>query len=494
MNSSSHVHDLRRAFRMLEFGRVGEAEAIAHRGLKHNKRDSLVHALLGQIAETRGHHAQATKHYRDAIRIDPGQVMPYIALGQAETELGRYPQAIASLKKALNVKPDFPNAIAALADAYDKQGESSKALGLIQPFLDREEDTQQMAVVYAAVKMNQGDHQAAVEMARRHFDRPDLSPNTRHLLGFTLGRALESLKRHDEAFEAYRRANEAYPATFDAPSFIRDIDQVIETFSVEHLARLPRSRQTGAKLIFIIGLPRSGTTLVERIIDTHPQARAAGEVIFLTNLITDMPLTISSDQPYPRCVLDLEQNDVDRLAGKYLQGMRPFSQGVQRVVDKNLSNWRNLGLILLLFPGARIIHCRRDPLDTCFSCFASPLSTLTNPWTTDLESIGKVYGQYRRLMTHWMSVSDRPLYEVQYEDLIADQDEHSRRLIDFIGLEWDDRCLRFHEDDAAGRGPGLAPTLSYHQVRKPVYTTSQGRARAFEKHLAPLRAQVEEFV
>lgn len=493
MNASSHVSELRRGFRMLETGRVGEAEAIAHQGLKHNKKDSLVHALLGQIAETRGHHAAATKHYRDAIRCDPRQIMPYIALGQSETELGRYPQAIASLKKALNINPDFPNAIAALADAYDKQGESNKALELIQPFLDRAEDTQQMAIVYAAVKMNLGDHEAAVEVARRHFESPDLSPNARHLLGFTLGRSLESLKRHDEAFEAYRRANEAYPATFDAPSFIREIDQVIETYSSEYLVRLPRSRQTGDKLIFITGLPRSGTTLVERIINTHPQARAAGEVIFLVNLITDMPLTISSDQPYPRCVLDLDRNDVDRLAGKYLEGMRPYSRGMQRVVDKNLSNWRNLGLILLLFPEAKIIHCRRDPLDTCFSCFASALSTLTNAWTADLESIGRVYGQYRRLMTHWMGVSDRPIFEVQYEELIEDQDEISRSLIDFVGLEWDDRCLRFHEDAAAGRGPGLAPTLSYDQVRKPVYSTSRGRSRAFEKHLAPLQAQLEEY-
>ena len=165
----------------------------------------------------------------------------------------------------------------------------------------------------------------------------------------------------------------------------------------------------------------SGTTLVERIINTHPEARGAGEVIFLQRLISDMPLTIQSDQPYPQCVLDMDENDADRMAKGYLNDLRLFARGVQRVTDKNLLNWRHLGLISCLFPKARVIHCHRNPLDTCFSCFTSSLFNLTCPWASDLKWIGLVYGEYRRLMDHWQSVLEIQILDVSYEELIQNQ-------------------------------------------------------------------------
>ncbi|MCH7547442.1 MAG: sulfotransferase, partial [Planctomycetes bacterium] len=373
MNSYSHATDLRRAISLLESGRIAEAEAIAQLALKQDRKNALVHALLGKIADTKGQLDAAAKHYEKSIRLDSKQMMTHVALGQLRTNQGRYKEAIAGIERALRLHPDNPNAIAALADAHDKGGEPERALVLLHPFIQSDSETHPMAVVFATVKMNMGDHEAGIQMAHKHLESQELGANARQLLGFTLGRSLEAIGHYDESFEAYQHANQALPSDFNPDSFSKSIDDLITVFSKSRFSTLSRSRQTTELPVFITGMPRSGTTLVERIINTHPEARGAGEIIFLQRLISDMPLTIQSDQPYPQCVLDMDENDADRMAKGYLNDLRLFARGVQRVTDKNLLNWRHLGLISCLFPKARVIHCLRNPLDTCFSCFTSSL-------------------------------------------------------------------------------------------------------------------------
>lgn len=486
MKSYSHATDLRRAISLLESGRIAEAEAIAQLALKQDRKNALVHALLGKIADTKGLLDAAAKHYEKSIRLDLKQVMTHIALGQLRTNQGRYKEAIASIERALRLNPDNPNAIAALADAHDKGGEPERALELLQASLQNASETPQMAVVFATVKMNMGDHEAGIQMARKHLVSQELGANARQLLGFTLGRSLEAIGHYDESFKAYQDANQALPSDFNPDAFTRSIDDLITVFSKSRLSTLSRSRQTTELPVFIAGMPRSGTTLVERIINTHPEARGAGEIIFLQRLISDMPLAIQSDQPYPQCVLDMDENDADRMAKDYLNNLRLFTRGVRRVTDKNLLNWRYLGLISCLFPQARVIHCYRNPLDTCFSCFTSSLFNLTCPWASDLKWIGMVHGEYWRLMDHWKSVLEIQILDVSYEALIRDQEIQSKRLLEFLGLTWDDRCLQFHKNKKGAQNPGIAPTLSYDQVRRPVYSSSIGRAQRFQAHLRPL--------
>lgn len=479
--------DLRQAFNLVTTGRIAEAESIAIRAAAQSKKNPRFFALLGQIAEAKGHLKEAAKHYQKSITLDSKQVMTHIALGQIRTSQGRFKEAITSLQKSLKLQSDHPNAIAALADAYDKHGDPDSALRTIQPFIDRHDETPHMAVVYATISMNSQQHDEAILMAKRHLDNANLDPNNRQLLGFVLGRSLESLNRYDEAFEAYRQANEVTPSGFNEASYTRKIDELIEIFSTRHLKALPRSREGSELPIFIAGMPRSGTTLIERIIDAHPRARGAGEINVLHDIIQSMPADILSDQVYPRCVLDLTQEDVNRLSRAYLEGLRLYQRGVVRVVDKNLFNFQHLGLISILFPRARIIHCRRDPMDTCFSCFASSLSTLTNPWASDLRTTGIAYRQYERLMDHWKTTLELPILDVSYESMVADQQTQSKRLIGFLGIEWDDRCLRHDKRGKTAQATGIAPTLSYAQVIRPIYNSSVRRAVKFEQHLELVR-------
>ena len=487
MNPFGTGIDLRQAFSLVTAGRIAEAESIAIRAAAQSKKNPRFFALLGQIAEAKGHLEEAAKHYKKSITLDSKQMMTHIALGQVRTSQGRFKDAITSLHKALKLQPDHSNAIAALADAYDKQGDPDSALRTIQPFIDRHDETPHMAVVYATVCMNRQQHDEAIRTAIRHLDNEDLDSNNRQILGFVLGRALESLGRYDEAFEAYQKANAAIPSNFDETSHRQKIDDLIEVFSTRHLQALPRSREGSELPIFIAGMPRSGTTLIERIIDAHPRARGAGEINILHDINQSMPTEIHSDQLYPRCILDFTQEDVNRLSRAYLEGLRPYPRGVVRVVDKNLFNYQHLGLISILFPRAKIIHCRRDPMDTCFSCFTASLSIIANPWACDLAAIGLAFRQYERLMAHWRDVLDLSILEVQYESLVDDQATQSQRLIEFVGLDWDERCLHFHETSKDARRAGIAPTLSYDQVRRPVYRSSCGRWEPFKPHLDPLQ-------
>ena len=227
-------------------------------------------------------------------------------------------------------------------------------------------------------------------------------------------------------------------------------------------------------------MPRSGTTLVEQIIDAHPNAHGAGEINDIEVTAAELQILIESSQPWPRSALDLGSQDITRLGGRYLDSARLRSRHAKRVVNKSLENYRTLGLIAMFLPRARIIHCHRDPRDTCISCYTSGILPGPHPYISNLGDLGFAYRQYQRLMAHWKRALPMPVLDVAYETLVDDLAGQTRRIIDFCGLAWDDRCLDFH---ASGR---IVRTASYEQVRQPIYRSSMGRYKGFEPYIGPL--------
>jgi len=236
-----------------------------------------------------------------------------------------------------------------------------------------------------------------------------------------------------------------------------------------------------------VGMPRSGTTLVEQIIASHPRAFGAGELGDIGQIAQAMPRLLGLGGSYPGCLREASVAGMDAIAEKHLGRLGEMAPGALRVADKMPGNFQHLGLINLLFPGARVIHCTRHPMDTCFSIYATRLSP-QHPYANDLEDIAFYYGQYRRIMAHWRTVVDLPMLEVRYEDLVANQEARTRELIAFLGLEWDEACLRFHETKR------VVTTASVDQVKRAMYDTSIGRWKRYERHLGPLRAALERFV
>ncbi len=473
---------LQNALRAFESRRLVDADMLCRQVLRHEPRNAAALNLSGQVALARGFFDEAVEHLSRCAALHPRNVATQYSLGEVYAFLGRYRDAIICYDKALRLNPDDPMAITGKASAYASTGEYEKAQALLQPFVESRRMTPEMAMPLAHIKLHDRDVEAISELVNRHAKPGPAGGSASRYLYWMLGRALEQDGRYDEAFEAYRQANECVEVPFDADAWKQQSDDLIAAFSADRMRVLPRARHGSSMPIFIVGMPRCGSTLVETILDTHPDVHGAGELATLQIIINGIPFRIESILGYPACIDDFSQADVDAIAQAYLDRIESLGKGARRVADKYLTNYRHLGLIELLFPDARIIHCRRDPLDTCLSCFCQTLVVGAFPYVTNLERLGIAYVDYQRVMSHWRQTLTIPILEVHYEQLVSDQQRVSREIMEFCDLPWDDRCLRFYE-----RGRAVQ-TASLEQVTKPIYTSSVARYRNFEKHLGPLKA------
>ncbi|HEY2589211.1 MAG TPA: sulfotransferase [Tepidisphaeraceae bacterium] len=306
-------------------------------------------------------------------------------------------------------------------------------------------------------------------------------PQTASSLHFAAARLHEQMGRYDEAFGHATRANAPWANAFNVASWERLIAACIANFSPAALRNVKRATIPDPTPVFIVGMPRSGSTLVEQVLASHPQVFGGGELPWVYRLWRRLysrigMFHVSEHEALAR----MSSQDADAVAAEYLGPLRALQPHAARIVDKNLSNFLHLGLIWALFPGARVIVCRRDPLDTCVSCYMTEFETVL-PFTCSLPAIGHFYRQYERLMSHWRQVLDLPILEIEYEAMVRDLEGHARRLIGFLGLPWDERCLLFH------RNRRRVDTASRAQVRRPIYTSSVERWRRYERWLGPLR-------
>jgi tetratricopeptide (TPR) repeat protein len=467
-------------------GDLEQAEAICRQLLKRNKRDADALQLRGTIALRRQDFTEAAKQYARCLTIKPREAHFHFLAGKVATLQGQYRQALRKLDRALELEPGYEPAIEWKAKVLEFSGDYEHARALLEPLVASGRENAEMAEVQAKVDIHDGRHLEAAEIAERHLRRSDLSTAARHRLGHVAGSAYEKAGEHDKAFEAHTEASRGAAVLFDRGTYTQSVNQLIDVFSADFVTALARHGNRSQLPVFIAGMPRSGTTLVERIIDAHPHAYGAGELRDFDEIANDLQAELESSEPHLRSAVDLDADDTARLSKRYLDSLRKTAPTAKRVVNKSLENYRNLGLIAVLFPAAPIIHCFRDPRDTCVSCYMSSILPRAHPWISDLGDIGFAYGEYQRLIAHWRRVVTQPILEVGYEALVDDLEGESRRIIEFIGLEWDDACLQFH---ATGR---VVRTASYEQVRQPIYRSSIGRYKRFERHLGPLMKALSE--
>jgi Flp pilus assembly protein TadD len=410
------------------------------------------HYNLGNYLATLGRPEEAVVHYRETVRLRPGLVEAHNNLANTYLTLGKVNEAVDHLRQALRLDPSSIQALLELA----VHGLYSAA----EPGLDR-------------LKAWLADSRLAPDRACR--------------LHFVLGNLLDRTGRYDEAFEHFRQGNalrrsmfQRSGTAFDAQAHTRQVDRRIAEFSPSFLRQAQGLGLETEIPVFIVGMPRSGSTLVEQILSRHPRVHGAGELPDLPRLVADLPTRLGATGDHPDYLIHAGTARIQEVAGEYRGGLVRLGGAAERVTDKLLENFLHLGEIAVLLPRARVIHCRRDARDICLSCFLQYFNGLAFAW--DLEDLGHYYRDYARLMAHWRTVLPLRMLDVVYEDLVADPEAGSRRLIEFCGLEWDERCLKFHEN----RRP--VQTASRLQVRQPLYTTSLGRWRRYEAHLGPLLA------
>ncbi len=466
-------------------GDFAGAVALLHPLSQLRRRDARLLRLLGSAQSQAGSVPLARETLKRALALQPALAEAYRDLAACDRMEGRFDEALVNIDTGLRLRSDHTELLAYKSDLLCAFGRADEAHDLLAPLIEKGKDAKApwLALAYATACARSKRHELAAAVIRRQLENQELGSHLRTHLLFTLGASLDKLGEYEDAFAAFREANEMVPAPFDAHKHRQRIDETIESWSREAIADASKGRSVESP-IFIVGMARSGTTLVEQILASHPAVQAGGERIELPQVAhrlapkMDPSLGIFFNQPEK-----LTEKTVASASAWYLKATG--ADQASRFIDKLPDNFIRLGMIACLFPSARIIHCTRNPIDTCLSCYFHKFRG-SIPYAYNLKSLGAYYNDYRRLMRHWKTTIDLPIMDVSYEELIKDQETVSRRLVSFVGLEWDNACLRFYETKR------IANTNSMDQVRQPVYTTSVERWRHYETHLGDLLAAIDE--
>jgi len=425
----------------------------------------------------------ARDHLLEALRLRPDYAAAHGALGRLLLIVGQIEPAARHARRAVELAPDSAEFAVALASVLEADRDSPAAWEILDRLMAAGHEFTRLALLFAIMAPQQNREIEALVMVDRCLaTAPMALPRWRASLHFAAANLLDRMGRYDEAFAHAAAGNAARGVGYEPGQAQRPVQTFIEYFTRPTLRRLPRATHGNETPVFIVGVPRSGTTLVEQILASHPAVYGAGELDWVFGLWeTAVQKHGSPFTPITHCLDRMTARDLDKLAEQYLAPLAALGFAAARITDKMPTNFLHLGLISLLFPQARIIHVRRDPLDTCLSCYMTDFAA-GHDFTTSLSSLGHFHGQYDRLMAHWKNVLDVPIIEVAYEELVTDVEGQSRRMIEFLDLPWDDRCLRFYENTR------FIATASNAQVRRPIYQKSISRWRNYEKHLGPLRA------
>ena len=455
-----------------ELGRFEEARSAFQQAAEREPDNSIAHGCLAMTLAELQRFDEAGKALDRAAALSPDSASTHEARGIILARSGRGAQAVDSFRRALEIAPES-------ALGWTNLGQSLRQIGRIAEAADcfRQALARRPGVVGAYTLMaSVGGSVDAAEMERlaASVNDPKTPVGDRAALGFVLGKMLDDANRFDEAFAQYARASSlvlqmrhAAGERYSGDRFARQVDNTIATFTPTFFAHARDWGEPSELPVFIVGMPRSGTSLVEQIASSHPDVFGAGEL----RDIGDIAAALSATECRPGPIKDA--------AGKQLDRLRVLGGSALRVIDKTPANVEHLGLIATLFPSARVILCRRDPRDTCLSCFFQRFNT-GNLFSFDLAQCGHHHVHTDRLIAHWLNVLPLRMLQVQYEDLVADLEGQSRRIIGFLGLPWNPRCLDFHRTERT------VQTASDWQVRQPIYTRSVGRWRNYERHLGPL--------
>ncbi|MCA9300402.1 MAG: sulfotransferase [Phycisphaerales bacterium] len=438
-----------------------------------------VHAYLGDSLRYLGMHDQAKVALRRGLEHHPDMPALFYSLGMVAKAEGDYDEAHRAFDQALALRPEFHAATAAKADTYFTTGEFERADATLDPVLAT--NAPPIVVAFARLAPRLGRERDAIAALDAALADPKERTMWRRTALFALGDLLDRVGEYDRALETFRRANALHPGGYDPEEHARSVDRMIEGWTPKSIRAASTSGETTDQPVFIVGMPRSGTSLVEQIIASHPDAWGAGELKALHKTVARrFKPPIVSGIPHLHSPKGMTRKNLDLAARTYLEMMRDGAPDARRVTDKMPGNVPFLGIVNQMLPGARVIWCRRDPLDTCLSCFFQNFIGAM-PQTFNLNHCGRYHADVDRLMTHWMDVLDIPILPVVYEEVVADLESRTREIIEFLGLPWNDACLRFHESERVTR------TASNDQVRRPIYSSSIGRHTRYDAHLGTLR-------
>lgn len=495
-------------------GRLEEAEGLYREILQRDPRNVEALRLLGSIAVASEHYGQAEKLLQRAVELAPDFLPAWIDLSRAQLERLDLPAALASIRRAEELDPRSANVQVHLANVLARSGRHEEAiaayrqatvlnpaaiaghLGLGNVLKTIGRQVEAVEAYRQATRLRPDSSEAwwslsnlktfrfeddEVAALERQLESATLPEETRAQFNFALGKALEDRGEHARAFRCYEVGNRTRRALEHYDPVQTEIvnERIRAVFDAEFLSRHAGAGEPDPAPIFVVGLPRTGSTLVEQVLASHSQVDATHELPEIGRLIQGINRARADRVAYPEAVRDFDAAQWAAFGRAYLDETRKYRQGAPRFVDKNPNNFANLGLIALALPNARFVNTRRHPLDTCLSCYRQ-LFARGQPFTYDLVELGEYYLEYERMMAHWHTLLPGRILDLQYEDMVDDQAGQTRRLLEHCGLSWESACLDFHVTERAIR------TASSEQVRQPIYRSSVGIWKNYARELEPL--------
>lgn len=455
-------------------GKVDEALACFQKALEINPAYVQAYNNMGNAFKERGELAQAVAAYRKAVEIKPDYVKALNNLGNALNDLGQLEESLACFRKVKETEPDSRWSAAGEAKVFMRKGDFKAAYDALSPLAESGTDNVDVLISFAQIAPRFGKTEKALGLLESRLEKGVGDTDSLRQIYFSLGYLHDKTGDYDAAFAHYQKANNLRPRRFDALQHEKYIKGLIHAYPPD--AVMEKSDNNSQVPVFILGMPRSGTTLAEQILSAHPQVCGAGELPYISNIAASLVRLLKDAQPYPGCLPVMSRHILNTLSAQYMKEVRKYSADALRISDKMPQNFLHIGLISQLFPKAKIIHCIRDPRDTGLSVYFQNFLG-SHAYAFHLEDIGIYYREYERLMAHWKSLPYISFFNLSYEEMVENQEEMSRKLIAYIGLDWDEKCLEFYKSERS------VITSSFQQVREPVYKSSAGRWRNYEKYL-----------
>ncbi|MBD3265545.1 tetratricopeptide repeat protein [bacterium] len=445
-------------------------------------------AILINLAFALSHldrHQEANKYFRKALRLEPRNFRYHYYYANSLITSQQPYKAIDHLKKCLLLHPNYIDAYLLFIRIFIQQNKYKQAQRLLNTVFALAPDSV-YAHVYQVEIPHTRDWDSIEKKLRQLADKETLPVKEKNALLFSLAKIQDKQQKYQEAYRFWiqgnllRRQEHHYSFSKEHNIFKKLKKMLPREFLQEKKGKGYPSHIP----IFIVGMPRSGTSLVEQILDSHAKVIGAGESKLISNITSSLHKRYRLRFPYPEGITQLSEETWREMGEVYVNRIKKIHCRADRITDKMPQNFLHLGFIQSILPRAKIIHCKRIPLDTCLSCFSIDFTDDRLLFTTQMNDIVSYYKYYQDLMRYWRNVLPYPIYEIVYEDLIEQPETIIAQLLEFCELPWDDNCLRFHQSKRA------VHTASLMQVRQPIYKSSRGRWRNYAYYLAPYQAEL----
>jgi tetratricopeptide (TPR) repeat protein len=457
------------------------AEGLLRKIARSAPEQSAAYHDLGRFLVDRSRLSEATILFRKAIEINPSNYSNHLALGNTLSMLGLTVEALAAFEKCLELEPREPSALLGRGHLLRIQGRRDEAAASYKKCAELRPRFGAAFWALASLKGHRFSDDDVSEMQRR-IESGGLNPESETNFRFALARAYENLGDFEAAWRQYQQGNEQKRARvqYDPVDVETKHDRLIEVFTAGLLQEKGARETVRPTPIFILGVPRSGSTLIEQILASHSMVEGAGELPQIVMMSAALGKNRSDDPAYPELLRQMNHEELTSLGKTYMEQTAPHRhEDLPYFTDKMPANFSHAGFIQLILPNAKIIDARRNPLDTCVGNYRQ-LFAQGKKQSYDLQELGEYYLQYERMMDHWDEVLPGRILQVQYEDVVSDLESQVRRILEHCGLPWEDSCLKFFESDRA------VNTASAEQVREPIYKDAVGYWKHYESHLGEL--------